>query len=453
MTKITPFNVHETLSAHMLADGFDLVFDLEKSQGNYFYDLKTGKRFLDFFSFFASSPVGFNHPRLTSPAMIEKLGRLAVNNITNSDLYTVEMAEFVDTFFRVAVPSYMIHSFYVAGGTLGVENALKAAMDWKVRKNFAKGYRREIGQKVMHFEHAFHGRSGYTLSLTNTADPNKHKYFAKFDWPRIVNPKITFPLTEGHLEEVERLEHLAVNQIKTAFAENKDEICAIIIEPIQGEGGDNHFRPEFFRELRTLANENEALLIVDEVQTGIGLTGRMWAHQHYGVEPDMIAFGKKTQVCGFLAGPRIDEVEDNVFHVGSRINSTWGGNLIDMFRFKVYLDIIAEEKLVDHAAQMGDVLLGGLNNIADDYPELVSNVRGRGLMCAIDLPTSEVRDKLRTELYKNGVVMLGSGTHSVRFRPALTISKSEISEGLDALRKSLATIAGRAAHEPQSVSA
>ncbi|MDD5087612.1 MAG: L-lysine 6-transaminase [bacterium] len=442
MTRITPAAVHETLSKHMLADGFDIVFDLEKSRGSYFYDLKSGCRFLDFFSFFASSPIGFNHPRLTSPAMIERLGKLAVNNITNSDLYTVEMAEFVDTFFRVAVPPYFIHSFYVAGGALGVENALKAAMDWKVRKNFANGYRREIGNKVLHFEHAFHGRSGYTLSLTNTADPNKYKYFAKFDWPRVVSPKITFPLTEGNLEEVERLEKIAVKQIKTAFAENKDEICAILLEPIQGEGGDNHFRKEFFRELRTLADENEAMLVFDEVQTGIGLTGRMWAHQHFAVEPDMIAFGKKTQVCGFLAGKRIDDVPDNVFRVASRINSTWGGNLIDMVRFTVYLEVIAEEKLVEHAAKMGERLLSGLNSIAADFPELVGNVRGRGLMCAIDLSTPDLRDKLRRALYDRHVVMLGCGTHSIRFRPPLNISEGEIAEGLDALRDSLAAIAG-----------
>jgi len=444
MTKITPQNVHETLSGRMLADGFDIVFDLEKSQGSYFYDLKTGRRFLDFFTFFATSPVGFNHPRLTSPAMIEKLGRLSVNNISNSDLYTVEMAEFVDTFFRVAVPPSMIHSFFISGGTLGVENALKAAMDWKVRKNFTKGYSREVGHHVLHFEQGFHGRSGYTLSLTNTADPNKHKYYAKFDWPRIINPKIKFPLTEGNLEEVERLEKKAVGQIKAAFAGNKDDICAIIIEPIQGEGGDNHFRGEFLRELRTLADENDAMLIFDEVQTGIGLTGRMWAYQHFGAEPDMIAFGKKTQVCGFLCGKRIDEVAENVFHVSSRINSTWGGSLIDMYRSKIYLDIIAEEKLVENTARMGEMLLAGLNQAADDFPHLVSNVRGRGLMCAIDLPSTDVRDELRRELYHNGVVMLGSGTHSVRFRPPLNVSEGEIAEGLEILRKSLAAIADHA---------
>jgi len=296
----------------------------------------------------------------------------------------------------------------------------------------------------MHFQDAFHGRSGYTVSMTNTADPNKHKYFAKFDWPRIVSPKMSFPLTKESLAETEKLERLAVAQIKTAFSENRDDICAIIIEPIQAEGGDDHLRPEFMRELRRLADENDAMLIFDEVQTGIGLTGKMWAHQHFDAQPDMIAFGKKTQVCGFLCGKRIDEVPDNVFHVSSRINSTWGGNLIDMFRFKVMLEVIAEEKLVENAARMGEVLLTGLKKLGDDFPHLVSNVRGRGLMCAIDLPSSQVRDDLRHHLYDHDVVMLGCGSRSVRFRPPLNISEAEVTEGLTALRKSLEELSTKA---------
>lgn len=441
MNRITPQNVHETLAKYMLADGDPMVFDLYKSHGARIYDSRNDRELLDFFSFFASSPVGFNHPKLTTPEMIEKLGRVAVNNITNSDLYTVEMAEFVETFFRVAVPKYMKYSFYVAGGAVAVENALKAAMDWKVRKNFEKGYRREVGHKVIHFAESFHGRVGYTLSMTNTADANKTKYFAKFDWPRIINPKLTFPLTEGNLEKVEKLEQLAEKQIRTAFAEHGDDICAIVIEPIQAEGGGHHFRKEFLQRLRTLADEYDVILVFDEVQTGIGLTGKMWAQYHFDVKPDMVCFGKKTQVCGFLCSARIDEVPDNVFHTSSRINSTWGGNLIDMFRFKCYLDIIEEEKLVENAAKVGDFLLNQINDLQAEYPHVVSNARGRGLMCALDLPTPEIRNKLLQDLYKSGVMMLPSGHTSVRFRPPLNITEAEISEGVEIIRRCLIPMA------------
>ena len=229
-------------------------------------------------------------------------------------------------------------------------------MDWKVQKNFAKGYTKEKGFKVLHFEHAFHGRSGYTLSLTNTL-PAKTKWFAKFDWPRVSLPQINFPYSDANHDDLLRREALSIEQIKKAFEVNKDDICAIIIEPIQSEGGDNHVRREFLEQLRVLADENEAMLIYDEVQTGVGLTGKFWCHEHFGenARPDILAFGKKMQVCGILAGKRVDEIENNVFHVSSRINSTWGGSLVDMVRSSKIMEIIEEDNLCDNAAENGRV--------------------------------------------------------------------------------------------------
>src|SRR5262249_22653026 len=283
---------------------------------------------------------------------------------------------FVETLDRFAIPKHLPHLFLVEGGALGIENALKAAFDWKVQKNFARGYTVERGTQVIHFKQAFHGRSGYTLSLTNT-DPVKTQYFPKFSWPRIDNPKITFPLEGENLEAVIRAEKLAVAQIERAFLDNPDDIAALLIEPIQGEGGDNHFRPEFFGELRRLADTYDAMLIVDEVQAGVGITGKMWAHEHMGVKPDMLCFGKKLQMGGVMCGTRIHEVDTNVFRKSGRINSTWGGNLADMVRATAYLEIIQEEDLIGNAARMGEVLLAGLHAIQRKHASLVSNVRGR----------------------------------------------------------------------------
>ena len=441
--RLTPGQVHEVLSRHMLADGFDFVLDLEKSEGSHLFDSRHGKRLLDFFSFFASNPIGMNHPGLKTPEFQQRILRAAVHNPTNSDVYTVEMAEFVETFARHAGNDYLKHFFFVAGGTLGVENAIKAAFDWKVRKNFAKGYREERGHQVLHFEQAFHGRSGYTITMTNTADPRKTAYFTKFQWPRVLNPKVTLPLTEDRLKDVKAREALAVAQIERAFEQNRDDIAAIIIEPIQGEGGDNHFRKEFHQELRRLADKHEAMLIYDEVQAGMGITGRMWAHQNYDVKPDMIAFGKKTQVCGFICGDRIEEIKDNVFHVSSRLNSTWGGNLVDMVRCQRYLEIMDEERLIENAAARGAELLAGLESIAKEYPEHVTNARGKGLMCAFDLRDPALRDAVRGKCYENGVVILGSGTHSIRFRPTLAVTKEFITEGLEKVRTGIKQAIGR----------
>ena len=435
--KISPSEVHAVLSEHLLADGYDLVLDLERSQGSYIFDALTGTKFLDFFSFFASNPVGLNHPRVREESFRNKMAGVAIHNPTNSDVYTVEMAEFVETFSRVAIPEHLPHLFLVAGGTVAVENGLKAAFDWKVRKNLERGVSGERGQQIIHFQEAFHGRTGYSISMTNTADPRKIQYFPKFSWPRVVNPKIHFPFDEDSEKAVVELERRAVEEIKQAIHDHKDDIAGLIIEPIQGEGGDNHFRKEFFQQIRELADENEFLFIVDEVQTGVGLTGKMWAYQHFGVEPDVLCFGKKAQVCGLLAGRRLDEIEKNVFAESARINSTFGGNLTDMVRFQRYLEIIDEEGLVENAAGGGAYLLAALEELPAEFPELVSNVRGRGLMCAFDLPDRATRDRLRIDAYENRMLILGCGVRSLRFRPALTVSREEIDAGLDIIRECL----------------
>jgi len=434
--RIDAQHVKEVLSQCMLADGLDLVIDFDRSYGSRIYNAITGELFLDFFGCFATIPLGYNHPRLRSPEVVRELGRAAIQKPSNSDLYSIEMARFVETFCRVAKPEYMNHLFFIEGGALAVENALKVAFDWKVRKNFSAGYSEEKGLKVIHFQQAFHGRSGYTLSLTNTADPRKTQYFPKFDWPRVLNPKCRFPLEGANLDGVKEAEAKAVQQIQTAIDENPDDIACIILEPIQGEGGDNHFRLEFHQELRRICDENEILMIYDEVQTGLGSTGKMWAAEHY-VQPDIIAFGKKAQVCGIMAGERVDEVPDNVFHVSSRINSTWGGNLVDMVRCRLHLEIYESERVVDYSAALGESFLKELRNLEGDFPGLVANARGRGLFCALDLPDRATRDRFVARLFENRLVMLGCGDRSIRFRPALNIPEEDLLRGLDIIRKTL----------------
>jgi L-lysine 6-transaminase len=438
---VQPSEVHNVLGRHMLADGYDLVMDLKKSKGSWVFDSRRGRNVLDFFTNFASVPVGYNHPKMDTPEFRERLADVAMNKPANSDIYTTYMAEFVETFARVAVPpSLNKHMFFIEGGSLGIENAIKTAFDWKIRKNLKKGAG-EKGTQIMHLRECFHGRSGYTLSLTNTADPRKTQYFPKFDWPRIDNPKIHFPATDESLADAARREEAALAQAKQFLAERKDDIAAFIMEPIQGEGGDNHFRPEFFRAIRQLCDENDMLLIFDEVQSGVGITGKMWSFEHYGVEPDLFCFGKKTQVCGFASNERIFDIGENVFTISSRINSTWGGNLVDMVRSQRYFEIIDEEKLVDNAAKVGAYFVGELDRFAQDFPSLVSNVRGRGLMAAFDLPSGEVRDNALKAFMAADVMVLSSGPQSARFRPPLNLSMDEAGEGIRRMEKALKTLA------------
>ncbi|MGI9003491.1 MAG: L-lysine 6-transaminase [Pseudonocardia sp.] len=418
---VTPDRVHDILRRHLLVDGFDLVLDTRASRGSWLADARDGTRYLDLFSFFASAPLGMNHPALADDAQFRaELAEVAVNKPSNSDVATTQLAAFVETFTRVLGDPALPHLFLVEGGALAVENALKAAFDWKRQHNSRHGRPATRGTKVLHLRRAFHGRSGYTLSLTNT-DPRKTALFPTFDWPRIDVPAIRFPLAE-HLAQVQVAEDVALAQARAAFAAHPHDIACFVAEPIQGEGGDNHLRPEFLQAMQALCRSHDALFVLDEVQTGAGLTGTAWAYQQLGVEPDIVAFGKKLQVCGIMASRRVDEVPDNVFRVSGRLNSTWGGNLTDMVRSRRYLEVIEAEGLIERAAVLGKRLLDGLATI----PE-VDNVRGRGLFVALDLPTATARDAALQRLHRDEkVLILGSGERSIRFRPALTIGEDEL---------------------------
>ncbi|MBV9618735.1 MAG: L-lysine 6-transaminase, partial [Verrucomicrobia bacterium] len=396
-------------------------------------DAATGHRLIDLYGFFGSMPVGFNHPYFDEPNVQRDLLRAAKAKVANSDVYSEAYARFVETFARVGGLPPLDRYLFIEGGALAVENTLKAAMDWKVRKNTAAGHG-ERGTQILHFRHAFHGRSGYTMSLTNT-DPRKTDLFAKFDWPRVSCPYIDFSLPESEREkDVIAREKKSGAEIRDWIDKRKIDICAIIIEPIQGEGGDNHFRGEWLRKLREICDDNDILLIFDEVQCGFGVTGKNWCSQHFNVVPDLMSFGKKAQVCGIMAGPRLDEVKDNAIRLPSRLNSTWGGNLTDMVRSIHFMHIIEQEFLVENAAKVGAHFLEKLREL-QQYEPMISAVRGRGLFIAFDLRDGATREKFWKGLYDLGVLTLRSGERSIRFRPALNITAEVVDEAIGLMRQ------------------
>ena len=446
--KINFKNARSVIGKYMLADGMSPVIDLEKSKGSWLYDGKAGRKYLDLFSMYASMSVGYNHPYVLENS--KRLEKVSLNKPANSDIYSTEMAEFVDTVGRLIQPDYLPYAFYIEGGGLAVENALKAAFDWKSRKNIVKGIS-PSKNLVVHLKDCFHGRTGYTMSLTDSPDKRKVQYFPKFDWPKISNPSIRFPENNENVEAVERLERHSINELKNIIQKSKNDIACLILEPIQGEGGDNHFRRHYFKQLKQLSIENDFLLIYDEVQTGIGITGEMWAHQYFKpqnsvdktikhcikMEPDIISFGKKTQVCGIFSGKRLDEVDNHVFKESSRINSTFGGNLVDMVRFTIYAEIIKQENLLENAKINGNYLLSKLRHLEINNENLISNSRGKGLFCAFDLSSADLRDNLIQNMAKEGALILGCGHHSIRFRPHLNITRDDIDVACDMLERSI----------------
>jgi L-lysine 6-transaminase len=389
------------IKKYTIGDGLPFIVDTKKSHGSWVVDTD-GREYLDCYSQFASQPLGWNHPKLV--AAKDRLTDAAIVKIANSDMYCQEYAEFLQAFSDIT-PDFK-HYFFIDGGTLAVENAIKAAFDWKIKKyNLYEWKSRELS--VIHLEEAFHGRSGYTLSLTNTL-PVKTLNYPKFNWPRIINPKILSHIGDTAVNEMQSL-NMAEHYLKTG------NVAAIILEPIQGEGGDNHFRNQYLQELYDLSRQYDAMFILDEVQTGVGLTGKMWAYEHFTFKPDMICFGKKVQTCGFCANEKIDEVENNVFKESGRINSTWGGNIVDMVRFTVIIKIIKEENLVDNAAKVGDYLVSKLQELP------LKNVRGKGLMIAFSFNDTEKRNKV-IERLSSHMLVLKSGLNSIRLRPSLDFS-------------------------------
>lgn len=428
---IAPGGVPTVLGRHLLLDGLPLVLDLNRSHGTTIVDEATGTEFLDMFTFFASNALGMNHPGLVDDdAFRAELLEAALNKPSNSDVYTVAMARFVETFERVMGVGALPHYFFIEGGAAAVENALKTAFDWKSRHNEAHGRSPELGTRILHLTDAFHGRSGYTMSLTNT-DPTKVARYPKFDWPRISSPYWDAD------RDMDAVEQATLDEAGAAFEAHPHDIAAFIMEPIQGEGGDHRFRPQFLARMKRLVHDHDALFIFDEVQTGGGMTGTPWAWQHYGVTPDVMSFGKKLQVCGIMAGGRVDEVPDNVFAVPSRINSTWGGNLTDMVRSRRILEIIEAEDLMANAQIQGAHLLGRLQELAARHA-IVANPRGLGLMCAVSLPDTATRNEvLRRLQVDERVLMLGCGRRSLRVRPPLTVDRIGLDRAVDAIDRVL----------------
>lgn len=426
----------DVLKRRILVDGFHIVVDLKKSKGACVYNELDKKTYLDFYSFFATLPVGFNHPGLKNRAYQKALLETAQTKVALSDVYSEHYARFVDVFDTIALRKQFKHLFFVEGGAMAVENALKTAFDWKTRLNFKLGKPIEANQ-VIHFRQCFHGRSGYTMSMTDSYDPRKTEFFPKFPWPRILNPKINVYEEDLYPATIEERENAAVAQITTHLKEFKDQTAAIIIEPVQSEGGDNHFRAGFFKKLRRIADENELLLIFDEIQTGFGLSGKWWAFENFGVKPDILVFGKKMQVGGIAATGRIDEYKiDNVFRVSSRLNSTFGGNLADMVRATRYIEIIREYNLLKNIRERERQFLKGFADLSHRFP--LTNIRGLGGLLAFDVPTEEIRKKiLALAMKKERLILLPSGKRSIRFRPSLAITKSEVGEGLHRLEAAL----------------
>jgi L-lysine 6-transaminase len=426
----------EELGRYVIATPYPFAIDLEKGDGMWLQTVD-GQRLFDWAGYYGSKLVGHNHPGLYEPSYVRRLVLAANNKVANPDFLTKECLDYYRMLVRLAPKSMRnprLEVYAVNSGAEAVENMMKYLVAKFNHKRQAKNH--PVGnRRFLYFDKAFHGRTVFALGVTQTIDPVATKDFQGLTMSGSM--KLPFPaFNSGHSRQ-ENLSHAvkALEQVESALRLMSDEIVGIIVEPIQGAGGHRVAVPEFFQGLSELAHRYDVYLGFDEVQTGLGATGEMWALDHFNLPhpPMAIATGKKF-------GNGVVYMYEPLEDVGV-LDSTWGGALADMVRVVREIEIVEQEGLVEKAASNGQSLAQGLQRLVDKYPHMLSNVRGLGLYQGFSLDTPARKARLvETALESFGLLLLGAGKRSIRTRPNLSVTSEEVDLFLDILDQALAAI-------------
>lgn len=415
-----------------------VVLDPERSEGVWLQDLD-GNVFLDLFASFALGALGYNHPALLATASSTEFARAAVNPTSTPFLTGPDWLSFIAEVEARWAPAGMGAMYCVDGGGEGVESALKAAfIVHGERRRRAQGRPADPNQLpadeqlawmtnhgtdavVLSFEGAFHGRGLGPLSATHSKLVHKADLPA-FPWPVAPFPASRWPLDQ-YAEENARREAECLAEVERQLDRFAGRVAAVLVEPIQSEGGDRHASPAFFQALQRLARQAGAAFVLDEVQTGVGTSGRLWAAEHLKLPepPDLLCFGKKMQMGGFFARP------DYAIAQFGRMYQTRNGDRSRAMLARTVLSTIEAEGLLENVRRTGQVFLDGLQALCARHPRLLSQARGRGFLLAFDLPTPAARDEFNRRALDQGVFATYTGTCSVRLRPHL-ITRPEQAE-------------------------
>ena len=413
-----------------------VVIDDVASQGTIITDVD-GNRFLDLFSSFALGALGYNHPRLLEVARSPAYVHASINPTSTPFMTSTTWFDLLQEMERHA-PAGMAKVFCVDSGGEGVEAAMKAAFIVH-----GEARRRAAGQPVnpleqaaelqqawmenhgtdaviVSFSGAFHGRGLGPMSATHSKVIHKADLPA-FGWPTVPFPANRWPL-EAHADENAALETASLAELERTLDAYAGRVAAVLVEPMQSEGGDRHASAAFFREVQRLAGAAGAALILDEVQTGMGISGTMWLHQQLDLPkpPELVTFGKKMQLGGFFAAPSHD------IRQFGRMYQTRNGDRARLMLGVATMQAIVGDGLLDRVREVGAAFLAGLQALERRRPRLVSEARGRGFLLAFDMPDVKTRDAILAAALRRGVFATYTGARSVRLRPHLITGHAEV---------------------------
>ena len=397
------------MTSHLMATFARVDLAFERGEGVWLMT-KDGERYLDFTSGVAVNALGHAHPHLVA-ALTEQAQKLW--HVSN--LYEIPEAERVAR--RLCEASFADVVFFCNSGAEAMEGAIKTARKYHAVSGRPDRYR------IITFEGAFHGRTLATL-----AAGGQQKYLDGFG-----------PVVEG-FDQV-RVDDLTA--VKSAIGE---QTAAIVIEPLMGEGGVRTVAPSFLKALRELCDQNGLLLVFDEVQSGMGRTGELFAYQRTGVTPDIMALAKALG-GGFPVGAVLATEEAAKGMTAGTHGSTFGGNPLAMSASNATLDVMLAPGFFDHVKRISILLKQRLAEIKDRYPSMIAEVRGEGLLLGLRavIPAGELVNAIRAEK----MLTVAAGDNVVRLLPPLIINEQEVAEGVARLERACARLSSRAAAEPK----
>ncbi|MBX3119135.1 MAG: aminotransferase class III-fold pyridoxal phosphate-dependent enzyme [Fimbriimonadaceae bacterium] len=414
----------DELHSYVILEPYPFVLDLEKCEGIKVMTVD-GQELRDWCSYFGSKLIGHNHPRLYEADYVKRLALAANNKVANPDFLTPQCLEFYRLLHKLAPESMKgptLEMYAVNSGAEAVENMMKFFVA-KFHAKKLKAGKSVTNRRFVYFDRAFHGRTVYALGVTHTMDPVGTKDFHGLMTGG--NVKLPFPAIDNDETPAENMRRTveALQMAEMTLKQMAHEIVGIIVEPLQGAGGNRVALPEFFRGLSELAHKYDVYLGFDEVQTGLGATGKMFAIDHFDLPhpPMAIATGKKF-------GSGVVYMREPLEDVGV-LDSTWGGTLADMVRVVQEYKIVEEEGLIAKAAENGEYLAEKLRGLQAMHPDRVMNIRGMGLYQAFSLTTDELKGQLiKTAREQFGLLLLGAGERTVRMRPNLSVTREDIDE-------------------------